>query len=521
MGVVALVSLPQLAVAEPLPPPRMPVVSAPRVKGDAGVLFPEQALHDQFTEPVTADLVLEVDAEGHVVTARVATLTSPSTLENPHGHGFEAAALATAEKLVFEPATRDGRKVAARINFRYLFTPPLAKLSGQARWLSDDSPLSSGLVTVRDAKQKEHTTQTKPDGTWSIGSLPPGPVHISIAAPGASLAQTDEVLAPNQATDVVLRLKPAPRATPAAADETVIFVKGERPPREVSRRSLGRDEIRHSAGTQGDALLAIQNLPGIARPPPFSGALVVRGSGPDDSLVLIDGTEVPLAYHFGGLSSVVPTELVDQIDFYPGNFSARYGRAMGGIVETRLRPPRPDGYHVVIENSLLGFRGIVEGSLGHGYRFFAAGQRSWLDLVFTPILKLQGEAQTALPIWADYQLAIQKDFSAQTSARLLFFGSDDALDIVEPVANATDPVVAGALGYHTSFWRVQAAMDSQLTSRTHVKLTAAYGRDRLALALGNNSIDATLHPLSTRVELSEQWAPGVRANLGAGSVGAG
>jgi len=162
-----------------------------------------------------------------------------------------------------------------------------------------------------------------------------GRTPASIAADGALPAVMDENLEPGQETNVLLRLAPEPGT---ASSQVVVTVTGERPPREVSKRVLGRDEIQHSAGTQGDALLSVQNLPGIARPPPFSGALVVRGSAPDDTAVLVDGTDVPLAYHFGGLSSVVPTELLNQIDFYPGNFSARYGRKMGGIVDVQLRP---------------------------------------------------------------------------------------------------------------------------------------------------------------------------------------
>ena len=65
----------------------------------------------------------------------------------------------------------------------------------------------------------------------------------------------------------------------------------------------------------------------------------MRGSAPEGTAYFVDGSDVPLIYHFGGLSSVVPTELLDQIDFYPGNFSARYGRKMGGVVDVALRKP--------------------------------------------------------------------------------------------------------------------------------------------------------------------------------------
>src|SRR5690606_12703080 len=127
-----------------------------------------------------------------------------------------------------------------------------------------------------------------------------------------------------EATEVVYRVS-------AETTGIEIIVEGERPPREVTRRTIERREIDRIPGTSGDALRSLESLPGVARPPPFSGLLVVRGSAPEDTNAFFDGSLAPLVYHFGGLSSVVPTELLDRIDFYPGNFSARYGRVMGGI----------------------------------------------------------------------------------------------------------------------------------------------------------------------------------------------
>ncbi|MES0279085.1 MAG: hypothetical protein ABUK03_05045 [Dehalococcoidales bacterium] len=44
-----------------------------------------------------------------------------------------------------------------------------------------------------------------------------------------------------------------------------------------------------------------QNFAGVARTENFEGQIIVRGSAPEDSRVFVDGAEVPLIYHFGGL----------------------------------------------------------------------------------------------------------------------------------------------------------------------------------------------------------------------------
>ena len=435
---LCLASLSSSAIAQQLPAAEAPTVIPPRLKVNSSAAYPEQALRERLYREVAVPLLLEVDAEGRVRGAE---------LLEPQGHGFDEAALTAAKQLVFEPATRDGRPIAARIKFRYVFAPPAPRL--------------------------EETD----------------------VAPRLSAAPTASATAPEPESPLELR------------------VEGERPPREVTRRTLGREEIWRSPGTMGDALLSLQNLPGVARPLPFSGALVVRGSSPADTLVHIDGTEVPLVYHFGGLSSVVPTELLTKIDFYPGNYSARFGRGMGGIVDAGLRSPKLDGYHGLVENSVLGFRLLAEGPLGNGWGFFVSGQRSWLDLLLPPLLASSG-ANTAMPRWADYQLALQNDFAEDSSFRVLVFGSDDAFEIVSRVPDSQNPTLGGAFAYHTSFWRVQGRFESKLGQDTQLRLISAYGEDSIAFSIGPYAATASLRPLSGRLELSQAFAPGIVANVG-------
>jgi TonB family protein len=499
------------ASAQQLPAAEGPVVVAPHLKADSGAVYPEQALREHVAGNVTVILVLDIDARGHVTGASVV---------DRQGHGFDEAAIAAAQKLVFEPATRDASPVAARIKFRYTFAPPPPQLTGRVARSVSDTPIAGAHVAVRDESGVEHTATTDADGSWSLPGLSPGRVHIVVTAPSKLARSTDEELSAGEETHVVLRLEsePATQAPPStdAGGEPIeeVTVRGERPPREVTKRTIGREEMEHSAGTYGDALLSLQNFPGVARPPPFSGALVVRGSAPGDTNIYIDGTNIPLAYHFGGLSSVVPSELLEKIEFSPGNYSAEYGRGMGGVVDVGLRDPKKDGYHAMLEGSVLGLRGLVEGPLGSGWSFLASGQRSWIDIVLTPVLQAVGASETALPRWADYQLELEKDFNARTSLRVLFFGSDDAFDFVDKTPDSSDPTLGGDFGYHTSFWRLQARFESQLSDRTRTRVTAAYGEDAATISLGSNLLDITLHPLSGRAEVSERLGRAVVANAG-------
>lgn len=104
------------------PAPKQPVLVPPVITKDPGALYPQRAMVDGVADPVTVVVIVEVDRDGHVKSARV---------ETPRGHGFDEAALEAASGLVFTAATKDGAPVPARVKHAYVFTPPAARLVGR------------------------------------------------------------------------------------------------------------------------------------------------------------------------------------------------------------------------------------------------------------------------------------------------------------------------------------------------------------------------------------------------------
>jgi TonB family protein len=459
---------------------------------------------------VTVNLVLEVDSTGAVKNA---------TIDKPVGHGFDEAAASAASSLVFEPATRNGTPIAAMIRFSYTFEPPSSRVAGRVVRQPNEAPIAGANVVVREANGTEHPVTTDADGNFRVEGLVPGTVHVHVEARGRKPEDLDEDVGPGEEAQVVLRLSsaeepppPPPELKPGEVIEEV-RVRGERPPREVTKRSIPREEIALIPGTNGDALRSLQNLPGVARPPPFGGALVVRGSAPQDTQYFIDGTNIPLVYHFGGLSSVVPTEVLDRIDFYPGNFGAQYGRGMGGIVDVAVRGPKTDGkLHGMAQVDFIDARVLAERSLGKGWSFLVAGRRSYFDLWLGPILETAGGVSTA-PRYYDYQVMLKKDFGPDHELRFFLFGSDDRIEIFGADFGG-DFVLGGGIRAVTAFWRLQARYAYKINSKTRLTAVAAYGEDRLNFGFGANYLDLTTHPLSARAELSHRIARPVTANVG-------
>jgi TonB family protein len=497
---------------QPAQPP-VPSLTMPVVKRNEGAVYPKAALDAGIHETVEVPLVLTVDATGVVTRAEV---------EKSVGHGFDEAAVAAARRLLFDPALRDGKPVPARIRFVYRFSPPPSVLSGRVVTEVGERPIAGATVTVRDAAGVQHAATTGADGNWRIEGLPAGTYHVHIEAMGRAPHEADETVQAGEEASAIDRLSPAPAATTAPAagaekEEPVeqVEVHAEKPPREVAKRTLEEREIDRIPGTNGDALRSLQNLPGVARPPPLSGLLIVRGSAPADTQYFVDGTPVPIVYHFGGLSSIVPTPMLNRIDFYPGNFSTQYGRAMGGIVDVGLVDPKSDRLHVAAQTDLIEASAMAQGPLfDSGWRFAVSARRSTIDAWIGSALKATGSGVSVTPVYYDYQAVAERDIGKHSSIRFAVFGSDDKIDVFSPVASESTPDLAGVISSHTGFWRAQALYKTALTPSNELRFVAALGEDYIKLNAGNIFIDLTQWEFPARLELSNKLSRDLTLDLG-------
>jgi TonB family protein len=302
---------------------------------------------------------------------------------------------------------------------------------------------------------------------------------------------------------------PSP-AEPAEMQELTFDVQGQKPPRETTVYTLKSEELRKLPGTNGDPLRAVESLPGVARPPSFNPFLSVRGSGPNDTGIFIDGIQIPLSYHFGGFASVVPGDALEKFELRPGNFGAEYGRAMGGVLELGLRAPRRDRVGGMAQLDPIDGRFLIEGPLRKRTRFMIAGRRSWVDAWLG---KLDDTIKSA-PVYYDSQVLLEHDLSARTNVRLFFVGSDDRLKLLFDAPDPQDPGNAGKLQVGTRFTRLGLRADSKLSDNVSSRLTLSWGTDHLKVNLGTEHQDINANTLDARGELRARLNDWVTSVLG-------
>lgn len=112
----------------------------------------------------------------------------------------------------------------------------------------------------------------------------------------------------------------------------------------ASARYFDRESLRSNAGSGSDVLRALDGLPGL-----FSGgefaSYTVRGNGPRDNLIFVDGLPFANIVHFddgfgeqeevegGGRYSVFAPNLINGAMFQPGGWSAAYGGKAGSLLQ--------------------------------------------------------------------------------------------------------------------------------------------------------------------------------------------
>jgi TonB family protein len=443
--IVARVALLLLLAAPALADEDAPLVQArpkltpPKLEKRVEAVYPPEALRLGLSATVT--LELELDEKGAVTSV---------TISEKAGHSFDEAAVAAVKQFHFTPTLSDGTPIPSRVTYAYKFTlsekrvvNDVVRFKGGVFLRGTRAPVAGGKVNAVGAAGI-FTAEIDERGRFEI-KCPPGKYHVVAIGPRARRFEHDETIGEKEALTVNYFIEPSQYTRYEST------VRADVNREEISRVQLTTEELLKIPGTGGDALRAIENLPGAARAPFNSGLLIVRGGKPTDSRVFLSGAEVPQLYHFGGFTSVLPTELISNIDYLPGNFSARFGRATAGVIDVDLREPRRDRWHGSLETSVFDAGFTAEGPVGKGGMVLGA-RRSIIDALL-PALDLPGLQFTAAPVYYDYQAMLDYPVGGG-HLRLLVSGSDDQLKLVFSHPQDQDPLLS-AFGTHIYYHKLQ------------------------------------------------------------------
>ncbi len=249
------------------------------------------------------------------------------------------------------------------------------------------------------------------NGFYVITDVPVGNCQIRISYIGyEAQIQTDIIVRPDRTTYYNAELKESLIEADAISVSAGYFNNTADHP--LSLTNFSAEEIRRAPGSAGDVSRIIYGLASVAKVNDTKNSLIVRGGSALENSFYIDNIEISNINHFpeqgssGGPIGMINVDLIKDVNFYTGGFSADYGDRLSSVMELQFREGDRDRFNGQLDFGLGGVGGVAEGPmLNQKGSWLVAARRSYLDLIVGAI----GETNSAVPQYSDIQLKMVYD----------------------------------------------------------------------------------------------------------------
>ena len=160
---------------------------------------------------------------------------------------------------------------------------------------------------------------------------------------------------------------------------------------EMSTIDLSMDKVKSLPALLGenDIMKTIQLLPGVQSGSEGSSGVYVRGGGPDQNLILLDGVPVYNASHLFGFFSVFNADAIQSTKLIKGGFPSRYGGRLSSVIDIKMKEGNMKKFHGEGSVGLISSKLTLEGPIVKDKTsFLISARRTYIDLLARPFISL-------------------------------------------------------------------------------------------------------------------------------------
>lgn len=215
-------------------------------------------------------------------------------------------------------------------------------------------------------------------------------------------------------------------------DEIVVTAEEERIEEvtQMSRVTIPIQQIKSMPRLLGevDVLKALQMVPGVQSGAEGTSGLYVRGGGPDQNLILLDGVPVYNASHLFGFVSVFNADAINNVDLVKGGFPARYGGRLSSVIDIALKEGNTEKIKGEGSIGIISSKLTIDGPISDKTTFLVSGRRTYIDILARPLIKASSDGDdTGGYYFYDLNTKINHRFSEKDRVYLSgYFGKDRA-----------------------------------------------------------------------------------------------
>ncbi len=247
------------------------------------------------------------------------------------------------------------------------------------------------------------------EGNYIIRNLPAKQTSLRFSTVGYETRFFDIEIIPNR----ILELNVDLNEKVIEVDEVQV-IDSEIQKQSDTRTSLidlKPEQARVLPGAVTDVFRTLQSLPGVLAPNDFSSQLVIRGSGPDQNLIIMDDVEVFNPYRLYGVISMFNPEAVSDVNLITGGFPAKYGDRLSAVLDvTNKQGTTAKSFSGNLNASIVAANLVLEGKNPFNIpgSWLINSRRTYYDLVIEPFVKNSGlvDENVSFPNFYDVQTKI-------------------------------------------------------------------------------------------------------------------
>lgn len=179
---------------------------------------------------------------------------------------------------------------------------------------------------------------------------------------------------------------------------------------------------------EADLLKAVQLLPGVQSGNEGTSGFYVRGGGPDQNLILLDGVPVYNANHLFGFFSVFNNDAINHVELVKGGFPARYGGRLSSVLDISMKEGNMKKLKITGTLGLIASKLTIEGPIiKDKTSFIVSGRRTYIDYLAQPLMQMESNNYSSETgyYFSDINTKVNHIFSAKDRIFLSVYSGND------------------------------------------------------------------------------------------------
>ncbi len=197
---------------------------------------------------------------------------------------------------------------------------------------------------------------------------------------------------------------------------------------QMGSTKLSVDKIKSLPAFMGevDIIKTIQLLPGVQSAGEGNSGFYVRGGGPDENLILLDGANVYNASHLFGFFSIFNADAINSVELIKGGMPAQYGGRLASVLDITMKEGNNQSLHVDGGIGVISSRFTIQGPIKKDKcSFIVSARRTYIDVLMKPFISPTSPLKGSGYYFYDLNAKLNYEFSDKDKLFISgYFGRD-------------------------------------------------------------------------------------------------